>query len=151
MTLDGSGSAIRPTSVGQNETPTTPGIGRLYVSGQVVGEARQGPVIGWVPDYGLADGGTFGVGQAFGLPVSTSFQPPFNFTGTLIKVTVKLRSAHGEKVMSFSTQVRSRTEAQLPPQISYAPPKAALEAIDPERRSYYLPREDCRFRHLPRL
>lgn len=51
-------------------------------------------------------------------------------------------SAHGEKVLSFSTQIRSRVEAQLPPPISYAPPKAALEAIAPERRSYYLPRED---------
>jgi arylsulfatase len=91
FTLDGSGAAIGATPVGQNGYPTTPGVGRLYVNGQVVGEARQGPVISWIPDYGLADGGTFGVGQAFGSPVSTSFQPPFKFTGTLIKVTVNLR------------------------------------------------------------
>jgi arylsulfatase A-like enzyme len=58
------------------------GTGRLYINGQLVAEARQGPVQAW---------GSFGIGQEFGSPVSSAFQPPFKFRGTLNKVTVELK------------------------------------------------------------
>jgi len=59
------------------------GAGRLYVNGQLAGEGKVVPA--W-PFFG-----SFGVGQAFGTAVSTAFQPPFKFTGSLINVQIKLK------------------------------------------------------------
>jgi arylsulfatase A-like enzyme len=58
------------------------GIGRLYVNGKVVAEAKQSAVLDWGP---------LGVGEAFGSPVSSAFSPPFKFSGALQQVTVELQ------------------------------------------------------------
>lgn len=58
------------------------GRGRLYINGQMVGEAsRDVAPIAW---------GAFGVGQAFGSSVSSAFSSPFAFSGTLERVAVEL-------------------------------------------------------------
>ncbi|MFA5058403.1 MAG: arylsulfatase [Opitutaceae bacterium] len=60
------------------------GTGRLLVNGQAVGEAKLSGVIG-------SYFGSWGIGQAFGSPVSDAFQPPFRFTGTLTKVEMEVQ------------------------------------------------------------
>jgi len=64
------------------EVDAEPGVGTLYVNGQVVAEEEQGPVMTC---------GTLGIGQTFGPAVSGAFQPPFKFNGVLNKVTVELK------------------------------------------------------------
>ncbi|MCI0424042.1 MAG: sulfatase-like hydrolase/transferase, partial [Acidobacteria bacterium] len=63
---------------------TSSGTGRLSMNGKVVGQSKLTQTLGAGYDE------TFGVGQAFGPPVSTVFRPPFKFTGALGKVTVEL-------------------------------------------------------------
>jgi hypothetical protein len=63
-----------------------PGIGSLYLNGELIAEHSQKPVVGWILGYG-AHGGTLGIGKAFS-PVGTGFEPPFKFTGTLERITV---------------------------------------------------------------
>lgn len=60
-----------------------PGTGRLFINGQLVGESQI--------TSGSLDFGSFGVGQSYGSSVSTDFESPFKFTGTLEKVTVELQ------------------------------------------------------------
>lgn len=57
--------------------------GRLYIDGRLVGEARLSS--GRAITFGGID-----VGQNFPSPVSSAYQPPFKFTGTLEKVHVQL-------------------------------------------------------------
>ena len=64
---------------------TSSGTGRLFINGQVVG---QGDL---TASLGARYAESMGVSQAFGSPVSNVFQPPFRFTGTLEKVTVRLQ------------------------------------------------------------
>lgn len=59
------------------------GTGRLYFDRRLVGESRVR-----MDDWWGAFWGSFGIGKAFGSPVSDAFRPPFEFTGTLEKVTV---------------------------------------------------------------
>jgi len=63
---------------------TSSGTGRLFINGQVVGEANLTTTLG------ARYAESMGVSEAFGSPVSNAFQPPFKFTGTLQKVTVSL-------------------------------------------------------------
>lgn len=57
-----------------------PGTGRLYVNGQLSAEAKQSAVAAWGP---------LGIGRAWGSPVSSSFESPYKFTGTLKEVVVQ--------------------------------------------------------------
>lgn len=67
------------------------GTGRLYINGQLVGEARMsGATL-----VSRAGPGSLGVGRAFGSPVSDAFQPPFSFTGALEKVIVEIDHEEG--------------------------------------------------------
>jgi arylsulfatase A-like enzyme len=66
----------------------TTGTVRLFINGQLTGEA---PSVREALGFSAIDGGTLGIGEAFGSPVSFAFQPPFKFTGTLEKVTVELK------------------------------------------------------------
>ena len=61
------------------------GTGTLSVNGTTVAEGR---IEKTVPVYFSADD-TFDVGELGGLPLSSSYRPPFTFTGTLKKVTVR--------------------------------------------------------------
>ena len=61
------------------------GTGTLSVNGTTVAEGR---IEKTVPVYFSADD-TFDVGEDWGTPVSSSYRPPFTFTGTLKKVTVR--------------------------------------------------------------
>jgi arylsulfatase len=59
------------------------GTGRLYVNGQLAGEAHLTRT--------RLSLGSFGVGQAFGSPVSPAIVAPFRFSGTLEWVKVELK------------------------------------------------------------
>ena len=59
------------------------GTARLYVNGQLAGQAK-------LSSGGVALNGYLGIGQAYGSPVTPTFQPPFKFTGTLTQVQVEL-------------------------------------------------------------
>ncbi|MFO1447806.1 MAG: arylsulfatase [Opitutaceae bacterium] len=61
------------------------GAVQLLVNGKVVAESRA------VLDEIAAFWGSFGVGRAFGSPISPNIKPPFPFTGALERVTVRLR------------------------------------------------------------
>jgi len=63
---------------------TSTGMGRLSINGEIVGESKLTQTLSAGYDE------TFGVGQAFGPPVSVSFRPPFKFTGALGRVTVEI-------------------------------------------------------------
>jgi arylsulfatase A-like enzyme len=62
---------------------TASGVVHLYINGKKTGEG----VVRVSPDTYL---GSFGVGQAFGSPVSTAFEPPFKFSGTLERLQLKM-------------------------------------------------------------
>ncbi|MFN8624742.1 MAG: arylsulfatase [Candidatus Binatia bacterium] len=64
------------------------GSARMYVGGQLVAE-KQFPHFG-APTYTNYDG-SFDVGRALGSPITSAYQAPFAFTGTLEKVRVKLK------------------------------------------------------------
>jgi arylsulfatase A-like enzyme len=65
------------------------GIGRLKINEQLSGEGQV------KVNYGRgAYFGSFGVGRAFGSPVSPSIEVPFEFTGTIERVTVNLARQH---------------------------------------------------------
>jgi len=63
--------------------PTSTGVIRLSVNARVVDERRLATVLDGF-------GRIFGVGRAYGGPVSTRFDPPFPFTGELREVRVEL-------------------------------------------------------------
>jgi arylsulfatase A-like enzyme len=65
------------------------GTGRLFINGQLVGQATL--TQGWGNRYGNGYSGSLGIGQAFGSPVSDAFQLPFKLRGTLTKVEVNLQ------------------------------------------------------------
>jgi arylsulfatase len=72
-------------SVGKTPPGQGPsGIGRLFVNGQAVGNAKLSQPLGFLWSQSL------GIGQEFGSPVSDGLQPPFKFTGTLEQVKVEL-------------------------------------------------------------
>ena len=60
----------------------------LSVNGKKVAGGR---IEKTVPVYFSTDD-TFDVGEDWGTPVSTAYQPPFPFTGTLKRVTVQAKS-----------------------------------------------------------
>ncbi|MBI4164565.1 MAG: arylsulfatase [Acidobacteria bacterium] len=62
------------------------GVGRLYINGEIVGEAKLLHIAR--PYYGTA---TFNIGQARVSPVSAAYKMPFKFTGFIEKVTVLLK------------------------------------------------------------
>ncbi len=62
------------------------GVGRLYINGRLVGEKKLE-----IDKHNAAFWGTFGVGRAFGSPVSQAYQLPFKFSGTLDQVKVELK------------------------------------------------------------
>jgi arylsulfatase len=64
--------------------PAVPGRGRLYVNGQLVGEAAISKIV-YAP-YESLD-----VGADLGSPVSPAYRVPFAYTGRLDKVQVELR------------------------------------------------------------
>jgi arylsulfatase len=66
-----------------SEWESRTGTGRLYINGQSVGEMK-------LKQAGFFDG-SMGIGRAFGSPVSSAFDVPFPFTGTIDKVTVNLQ------------------------------------------------------------
>jgi hypothetical protein len=79
---------IRASEEAENETyyyPSATGSIHLYINGRSVGET---PLVRVVFDEYT---GTLGVGRAFGSPVSSTFQPPFKFSGTLESVRVELK------------------------------------------------------------
>jgi arylsulfatase A-like enzyme len=70
---------------------TTSGTARLSVNGQKAGEIP-------VTQTASTDFfGSFGVGRAYGSPVSKAFVPPFAFSGALDRVEVTLRATHDAK------------------------------------------------------
>ena len=74
-----SGEGIRRLS------EVTIGKGRLLINGQLVGEGEVRDTLG------AAYSASFGIGRAFGSPISEQFSPPFAFTGSLESVTIELR------------------------------------------------------------
>ena len=72
------------------ETTPVSGTGRLYINGKLVGEAKLARVA-WDVMGGYNMPGSFGIGQAYGSPVSPAFELPFRFTGTLRRVRVELK------------------------------------------------------------
>ena len=68
--------------------PGKGGTGMLSVNGKKVAGGR---IEKTVPVYFSTDD-TFDVGEDWGTPVSTAYQPPFPFTGTLKRVTVQAKS-----------------------------------------------------------
>lgn len=74
---------------GMNQTSI--GIGRLAIDGEVVAEAAVSGCFG----FGALE--SLGVGQAFGSPVSDSFQLPNKFTGTVECVKLVVGTAGGNK------------------------------------------------------
>ena len=60
------------------------GTGSLFINGQLVGQGKLTQAL----EFGYAR--SLGVGKAFGSPVSDTFHPPFQFTGSLEKVKVEL-------------------------------------------------------------
>lgn len=69
----------------RTKSESNSGIIRLYINGRQVAEKLLAKV---APDSYM---GTLGIGQAFGSPVSSKFLPPFQFTGTLERLTVRLQ------------------------------------------------------------
>lgn len=80
----------------QKDQENRGGTGRLLVNGQPVGEAkfRQSA---WGATSGYNIPGTFGVGNAYGSPVSPAFETPFKFSGILKQVKVELADADGSE------------------------------------------------------
>lgn len=74
-----------PNSTDNSPENVVSGTVRLYIDGRPVAEKFLTMVR---PDTYT---GTLGIGRAFGSPVSSVFEPPFEFTGTLEKVTVRLQ------------------------------------------------------------
>lgn len=66
---------------GSDEKQTDSGTGRLFVNGETVAESEQ---------HGIRVWGSFGIGRAFGSPVTDAFSLPFQFDGELESVTVEL-------------------------------------------------------------
>jgi arylsulfatase A-like enzyme len=78
----------------------TPGLGRLHVNGRLVGEGDL-PVT--LPlTVGL--GGGLACGRDQGSPVSSLYQPPFAFTGTLHRVVVEVA---GEPLRDAEAEMRA--------------------------------------------
>jgi hypothetical protein len=65
--------------------PGKGGTGTLRLHGEAVGEGR---IDKTVPVYFSTDD-TFDVGEDWGTPISSAYEPPFRFTGTLKTVTIK--------------------------------------------------------------
>src|SRR5262249_7114883 len=61
----------------------TPGRGRLFINGKLVGETE----FPFTVPLLLSLGAGLSAGRNPGSPVSQLYQPPFPFTGTLFKVT----------------------------------------------------------------
>lgn len=77
----------KPSNVADPSFNSDEGTARLYVNGRPAGEiklASAGAIVNDVNGY-------FGIGQAYGTPVSPAFQLPFKFSGTLTKVQVELK------------------------------------------------------------
>lgn len=78
-------TAERDVKIGPWGRKITAGTGRLFIDGEMVGEAK------------LTDASqsayfvSLGIGRAFGSPVSDHFRPPFAFSGTLSKVEVEVQ------------------------------------------------------------
>ena len=68
--------------------PGKGGTGTLTVNGSPVGEGR---IEQTVPVYFSTDD-TFDIGEDWGTPMSPTYEPPFNFTGILKKVTVQAKA-----------------------------------------------------------
>jgi arylsulfatase len=66
------------------------GTGRLLIDGQTVGEIRLAHAA-WNRVSGYNMPGTFGIGRAFGSPVSHAYESPFAFTGVLEQVRVEMK------------------------------------------------------------
>ncbi|MBS0355843.1 MAG: arylsulfatase [Proteobacteria bacterium] len=74
-----------PATVQQGQPPVAvPGVGRLFVNGEQVGEGRIAKIV-----YGPYE--SLDIGADLGSPVSPDYKVPFSFTGTLGKLEVELR------------------------------------------------------------
>ena len=71
----------------------TPGIARLLVDGDVVGQAEFAVTI----PLALGLGSGFAVGRNPGSPVTVMYASPFPFTGTITKVTVDVSGKAGPR------------------------------------------------------
>jgi len=66
----------------QRDSMGSSGTATLSVNGEKLVESHIYNRWGYV--------GSFGVGQAYGSPVTRAFSPPFKFTGTLERVVIEL-------------------------------------------------------------
>jgi integrase len=51
-------------------------------------------------------------------------------------------TAHGQKILAFTANLRGAQDQPLPPECPMVPPPSSVEAIAPARPSYYLPRAE---------
>lgn len=73
-----------PESKNKNWWETSSGSGRIYVNGKLAGEAILTVVEDWLW------GNSLYIGQVVGVPVTTSFLPPFKFSGSLKQVKFEM-------------------------------------------------------------